>query len=152
MRSLMEKSLNLDYVKLRTKWWTAVFISNKIHKFSLNDQWSKLLWRMFYNFLILRLRLRSTAEGRSFSGPNIRLRPKVKIVPTVQHCKSLLSTPSNVAFTPQANFPAHILNFHWRWRWWDQIQAPFKIFSTLEYRLTICMCEKLSLVFGFKQN
>ena len=24
--------------------------------------------------------------GRSFSGPNIRLRPKVKIVPTVQHC------------------------------------------------------------------
>ena len=34
---------------------------------------------------ILRLRLRSTAEGRSFSWPNIRLRPKVKIVPTVQH-------------------------------------------------------------------
>ena len=35
---------------------------------------------------ILRLRLRSTAEGRSFSWPNIWLRPKVKIVPTVQHC------------------------------------------------------------------
>ena len=34
---------------------------------------------------ILRLRLRSTAKGRSFSGPNIRLWPKVKIVPTVQH-------------------------------------------------------------------
>ena len=28
-----------------------------------------------------------------------------------------------VAFTPQANFPAN--NFHWRWRWWDQIQAIF---------------------------
>ena len=27
----------------------------------------------------------ATAKGRSFSGPNIRLRPKVKIVPTVQH-------------------------------------------------------------------
>ena len=27
------------------------------------------------------------------------------------------------AFTPQANFPAHNLNFHWRW--WDQIQATF---------------------------
>ena len=40
---------------------------------------------MFYNFLILRLRLWSTAEGRSFLGPNIRLRPKVKIAPTVQH-------------------------------------------------------------------
>ena len=29
------------------------------------------------------------------------------------------------AFTPQANFPTHNLNFHWRWRWWDQIQAIF---------------------------
>ena len=29
------------------------------------------------------------------------------------------------AFTPQANCPAHNLNFHWRWRWWDQIQAIF---------------------------
>ena len=44
------------------------------------------LWHMFGIFLILRLRLRSTAEGRSFSEPNIRLRPKVKIGPTVQHC------------------------------------------------------------------
>ena len=58
---------------------------HKIHQFSLNDCWSKFLWRMFYNFLILRLRLRSTVYGRSFSGPNIRLRPKVKIGPTVQH-------------------------------------------------------------------
>ena len=29
------------------------------------------------------------------------------------------------AFTPQANFPAHDLNFHWRWMWWDWIQATF---------------------------
>ena len=29
------------------------------------------------------------------------------------------------AFTPQANFPAHNLNFQWRWRWWDWIQAIF---------------------------
>ena len=36
-------------------------------------------------FFILRLRLRPTAEGRSLSGPNIQLRPKVKIAPTVQH-------------------------------------------------------------------
>jgi hypothetical protein len=27
----------------------------------------------------------ATAEGQSLSGPNIRLRPKVKIAPTVQH-------------------------------------------------------------------
>ena len=38
-----------------------------------------------FTILILRLRLRPTAKGRSFSGPNIRLRPKVKIAPTVQH-------------------------------------------------------------------
>ena len=30
------------------------------------------------------------------------------------------------AFTPQANFPVHYLNFQWRWRWWDWIQANFK--------------------------
>ena len=29
------------------------------------------------------------------------------------------------AFTPQANFPGHNLSFHWRWRWWDWIQATF---------------------------
>ena len=27
---------------------------------------------------------------------------------------------------PQRNIPAHNLNFHWRWRWWDQIQATFQ--------------------------
>ena len=30
-----------------------------------------------------------------------------------------------LAFTPQANFPTHNLNFHWRWRWWDRIQDTF---------------------------
>ena len=25
----------------------------------------------------------------------------------------------------QVKFSAHNLNFHWRWRWWDQIQAIF---------------------------
>ena len=29
------------------------------------------------------------------------------------------------ALTPQTNFPAQNLNFHWRWRWWDRIQAIF---------------------------
>ena len=29
------------------------------------------------------------------------------------------------AFTPQANFYAHIWIFYWRWRWWDWIQAIF---------------------------
>ena len=29
------------------------------------------------------------------------------------------------AFTPQANFPTHNLDFHRRWRLWDWIQASF---------------------------
>ena len=29
------------------------------------------------------------------------------------------------AITSQANFPAHNLNFHWRWRRWDRIQTTF---------------------------
>ena len=44
----------------------------------------------FYIFFILRLWLQPTAKGRSLSGPNIRLRPKVKIKPTVQHWKDSL--------------------------------------------------------------
>ena len=29
------------------------------------------------------------------------------------------------ALLPQVNFPANSLNFHWRRRWWDRIQAIF---------------------------
>ena len=29
------------------------------------------------------------------------------------------------ALLPQVNFPTNNLNFHWRWRWWDRIQAIF---------------------------
>ena len=42
---------------------------------------------MIYVFLILRLKLLSTAEGPSLQWPNDQLRLNVKIVPTVQHCK-----------------------------------------------------------------
>ena len=34
------------------------------------------------------------------------------------------------ALLPQVNFPSHNLNSHWRWRWWDRIQA---IFLNLSY-------------------
>ena len=39
--------------------------------------------------------------------------------------KSLLKSPSNVLpyYLIQVNFPINSLNFHWRWKWWDQIQA-----------------------------
>ena len=46
-----------------------------------------------------------------------------KFVDNVQQC---------FVFTPQANFPAHNLNFHWRWRWWDRIQAIFFFICFLE--------------------
>ena len=31
--------------------------------------------------------------------------------------------PKSANFTTKANFPTHYLNFYWRWRRWDQIQA-----------------------------
>ena len=34
----------------------------------------------------------------------------------------------------------HNLNFHWRWRWWDQIQATFHFFSTIRLRLLPLRC------------
>ena len=34
-------------------------------------------------------------------------------------------TKQGFASTLQVNFPAHNLNFHWRWRWSDWIQAIF---------------------------
>ena len=34
--------------------------------------------------------------------------------------KFVVHTQQCVAFTPQANFPSHNLNFQWRWRWWDR--------------------------------
>ena len=39
-----------------------------------------------------------------------------KFVDITQQCFALLL---------QVNFPANNLNFHWRWRLWDQIQAIF---------------------------
>ena len=35
------------------------------------------------------------------------------------------NTKQSFALLPQLNFPTNNLNFHWRWRWWDQIQAIF---------------------------
>ena len=40
--------------------------------------------------------------------------------------KSVDNAQQCFAYTPQENFPANNLNFHWRWRWWDQIQANFQ--------------------------
>ena len=48
-----------------------------------------------------------------------------KFVDITQQCFALL---------PQVNFPANNLSFHWRWRWWDRIQA---IFLNLFYFTTL---------------
>ena len=50
------------------------------------------------------------------------------------------------AFTPPAKFPAHNLNFHWRWRWWDQIQATFYnlFYFTLSDESTMYHCPVFS--------
>ena len=65
------------------------------------------IWLKF--FLILRLRLRPTAKGRSLSGPNIRLWPKAKIAHPVQHWK--LDIP--ILVTSQPNW--HTKTYHMIW-------------------------------------
>ena len=55
-----------------------------------------------------------------------------KFVDNIQQC---------FAFTPQANFPTHNLNFHWKWRWWDRIQATFWnlfYFTTVSFENRMC--------------
>ena len=41
--------------------------------------------------------------------------------------KTLLGVVNKLCFASlsQVKFPTNNLNFHWRWRWWDQIQAIF---------------------------
>ena len=76
----------------------------------------------------------STSTKTQIMNGKVCLRCKGKTLPGFVNklfvFKSLLKMSSYVAFTPQANFPVHNLNFHWRSRWWDQIQA---IFSNLLY-------------------
>ena len=41
------------------------------------------------------------------------------------YSKNCWQHPAMFCLLPQVNFPANELNFHWRRRWWDQIQAIF---------------------------
>ena len=55
-------------------------------------------------------------------------------VDITQQCFALLT---------QVNFPANNLNFHWRWRWWDQIQAIFlNIFYFNYYKSSLILGDK----------
>ena len=54
--------------------------------------------------------------------------------------------PQCFAFTPQANFPSHSLNFRWSWRWWDWSRLPFKTISTLTNHRTPDQLNGFSLV------
>ena len=49
--------------------------------------------------------------------------------------KSLLTSPSNVL---PFHFPVDNLNCHWRWRWWDRIQAIFlNLFYFTQYSVKL---------------
>ena len=93
---VMEKSLTLDYVN----WAKAVFIKVT----NLISMLIKTFMTHILQFFILRLLLRSMAEGRSFSGPNIWLRPKVKIAPTVQHWLFYMSAENSMLFIENLMF------------------------------------------------
>ena len=53
-----------------------------------------------------------------------------KIVDITQQCFALF---------PQVNFHTQNLNFHWIWRWWDQIQAIFLnlFYFTIHLQVTL---------------
>ena len=60
------------------------------------------------------------------------------------------NTQQCFAFTPQANFPAHNLNFQWRWRWWDQMQAIVLNLFLLYYILFISpLLQKSQIIMNF---
>ena len=44
---------------------------------------------------------------------------------TFENIKYVDITRQCFALLPQVNFPTNNLNFHIKWRWWDQIQAIF---------------------------
>ena len=55
----------------------------------------------------------------------LRCNVKAKHCWTVEN-KQFVDIPQQCfALLLKVNFPANILNFHWRWRWWDWIQAIF---------------------------
>ena len=89
-----------------------------------------------FTYFILRLRLRPTAKGRSFSGPNIRLRPKFKIVPTVQHCKYLKPNPQKRGgneMSYRVRTPSYIASSVADFHTWFYISLP----SLLRFVLSI---------------
>ena len=55
-------------------------------------------------------------------GRELCLRCKGK---TLKYKKFVDITRQCFASIRQVNFPSNNLNFHWRWRWWDLIQAIF---------------------------
>ena len=63
----------------------------------------------------------SRCKGKTLLGIVNKLLKTKKYVDITKQCFASL---------PQVDFPANSLNFHWRWRWWDRIQA---IFLTLFY-------------------
>ena len=58
------------------------------------------------------------------------------------------STQQCSAVSPQANFPAHNLNFYWRWRGWDWIQTiflkSFLLYSSNRWKTEILKISHLS--------
>ena len=85
-----------------------------------------------FTFFILRLRLRSTAEGRSFSGPNIRQRLKVKIGPTVQHTDYYILI--NLIFKLIIILTIYVCTSNWA-RWFSSLLGVFWILYGLDYKI-----------------
>ena len=53
------------------------------------------------------------------------MRCKGKTLLDIENKKYVEITQQCCALSIQVNFPANNLNFHWRWRWWDQMKVIF---------------------------
>ena len=62
--------------------------------------------------------------------------------------KFVVITQQCFALLPQVNFPTYYSNFHWRWRWWDQMQT---IFLNLFYFINFSLQHALLSFFLFLQ-
>ena len=82
-------------------------------------------------------KLCSKCKGKTLLGSCQQTFCFQKFVDNAQQC---------FAFTPQSNFPAHDLNFHWRWRRWIESRLPFKVFFTLNIYLHFCKFRILTLL------
>ena len=100
-------------------------------------------WPFLYKVKVEKI-LKGSLDSIPSPSPSVKIQFMVGIAGHCQQTfgnkKFVYITQQCFALLPQVNFPDNNLNFHWRWRWWDQIQA---IFLNFFYFIQKCMLKLL---------